>query len=377
LLLRVRGAPIGRRERDSPEIGLGRIELDRYVETVGHSSGGAYDLAGNPFFGVAMLEYQARVEREALLHNHERALRIHTQGRRVKCGRCTLERYVYLGGNTKQHALGAPPVLTRGSLLLYGRRWQGPSLSSSCSGRRGGTIFLRTGHGRHRPNSKVPTVSSIPRNPDRVPVNSARNCFLPFVPFEALGRLFGRDVLEPEFRDFRVALVPRDQTLRDDAGDSRVAITAGFAAAHEHGPDAREASRSSRRSQAYLLILTVPAVVFDGRPRTSFLARSFAFILSVRRSQVLPIHSAGDRPGFPRRNQRRERSYPFHSALLTPGGVRRSSSKSQAIGLDRPSGPRGATRGWPATKIVQAVKVKLLVDDRFHGVAAKLVAHHR
>lgn len=186
LLLRIGGAPIGRWERDSPEIGLGRIELDRYVAAVGHSSGGTYDLAGNPFFGVAMLEHQARVDCEVLLHRDERTVGIHAQRSCVKCGRSTLERYVYLGRDMKQHALGAPPVLTPGSQLLYGRRWQGASLSSA-GGRRGGAHNFRpTGHGRRRSNPKVPTLKLNSPEIQTGTVNSTPpDRFVPLVRFEA------------------------------------------------------------------------------------------------------------------------------------------------------------------------------------------------
>src|ERR1700722_3346332 len=67
--------PIKRRENNSPKIGRGGIELDRYVESLAHFPARANDLACDPLVCASMFEHKTRVHRQTLLHHDQCAVR--------------------------------------------------------------------------------------------------------------------------------------------------------------------------------------------------------------------------------------------------------------------------------------------------------------
>ncbi len=84
LPLQIVRAPIGRREVDFPKGRRWRIKLQRDVVALAHVPRRLGHLTADTLFRPGMLEHDARVGGQALVHHHHGAVWVHTQRSHVE-----------------------------------------------------------------------------------------------------------------------------------------------------------------------------------------------------------------------------------------------------------------------------------------------------
>lgn len=105
------GTPIGGRKRDFPEIRRRRIEFDGDMIALGHLARRASYFAGDFFFRLAVLQYQARIDGEISLDDDDGSMMIHAEGSDFVGGLLPLHGDVDIGAHAKHNALAAPVIV--------------------------------------------------------------------------------------------------------------------------------------------------------------------------------------------------------------------------------------------------------------------------
>lgn len=107
------GAPIQRRENNSPKIGRRRIKLKRNVKSLAHLPPGSDDFTGDSLAGAGMLQNETSFDGQALLQHNQGPVRAYALCKDFERCRFALQRHMDIRPDAEQNALRAAAFLTR------------------------------------------------------------------------------------------------------------------------------------------------------------------------------------------------------------------------------------------------------------------------